>query len=129
MSPDEWLAVVHPEDRESTVATMMKTTTENCSNEARIYKAGADRSSLDPANFFWVSFQGGPSFDEDGTYMFSSGTTVDVTMQKTHEFNLMKLASDAQELQRKQNGFIDMISHEVREHPFSKTLIIADKLE
>jgi PAS domain S-box-containing protein len=107
-TPNFWLSIVHPEDRERAAA------------EARaIFESGAEGTS----QFRWVrkdgravhvESQSRAILDEQGRPVGMRGVTLDITERKATEERLRELYARAQEVNRAKDEFLATLSHELR---------------
>jgi PAS domain S-box-containing protein len=98
----DWVALVHPEDRERCVTKYLSAfkSRENFSLEYRLV--------VNDGAYRWVLHNGVPRYAADGTFLGYVGSRVDFTDQKQSEEHLRKLSTqllNAQESERHRIGY------------------------
>jgi hypothetical protein len=116
--PNEWQYSIHPDDRERYMREWTEGIMGEIDTEVRVLhtasKPGSEPEDPDALASCWVHIRCGPTFDTDGNVVFISGSMQDIGDRRAREDLLIQRTSDAEMMQRRQEYFIDMISHEVR---------------
>jgi len=105
---NQWLAAIHPEDRERCVGIYDTSFQAHQPFSLDIRLLGQD------GHYRWFLDNGAPHFGADGSYQGYIGSCVDIHERKELEERLAGHTQTLRLADRRQNEFIAMLSHELR---------------
>ncbi|KAK4688420.1 hypothetical protein P7C73_g1694, partial [Tremellales sp. Uapishka_1] len=124
---DTWLDYVHEDDRQAVSGSWREAFLRSTTSEFRVRLKGDE----DPASLVdgerWVEGRARLSRDQNGKLQMVSGTVVDISMRLANERFQAKRAEDALAVRKRQEAFVDMTSHELR-NPLSAITLAVDDL-
>lgn len=106
---DQWVAVVHPEDVERTVARWRRSLASGAPYEVefRLWSAAHD-------DYCWHLGRAHPQRDDEGRVIRWFGTNTEIEDWKRAEVELERLTIEAMEANRAKSDFLAAMSHELR---------------
>jgi PAS domain S-box-containing protein len=104
-----WQSLIHPDD----LPRVLEIIAYHDQNHTRRYNS-EHRLKHSDGHWVWVLSSGATTRAEDGTALFRSGTTVDITERKNLEVKLSEALTELEEKDALKDIFLANISHDIR---------------
>jgi PAS domain S-box-containing protein len=105
---DRFLQALHPEDRERTHQSVLRSLRDRADYDAEYRTVWPDGTT------HWIAARGRPKTGPDGEVVRMEGVVLDVSARKELERQLRRRAEELAENDRRKDEFLAMLSHELR---------------